>query len=96
MQGHLQKAPGGNDFIYLGYPMHLTPTEFRILDYIAERRGGAVDAETLLEHCYQGKIPDVSNVSVRISAINQKARTIGGRRLLYLVNGRGYKICDDI
>lgn len=76
--------------------MHLTPTEFRILNYIAERQGGAVDAETLLEHCYQGKIPDASNVSVRISAINQKARTIGGRRLLYLVNGRGYKICDDI
>lgn len=96
MQGQLCKASNGKDYIYLGYPMHLTPTEFHILDDIVERQGGASDAETLLKHCYQGRIPDVSNVSVRVSAINQKARTIGGRKLLHLVKGRGYKICDDI
>lgn len=92
----LYKAQSGKDYLYLGYPMHLTPIEFRILDYVVERQGGAVDAQALLEHCYRGKIPDASNVSVRISAINQKARTIGGRKLLHLVSGRGYKICDDI
>lgn len=92
----LFKAPSGKDYIYLGYPMHLTPTEFRILDYIAERQGGAADADALVAHCYSGKSADAANVSVRVSAINQKARTIGGRRLLHLAQGRGYKICDDI
>ena len=91
---HLQKAPNGKDFVYLGYPMHLTPTEFCILDYIAEHRGASADA--LLTHCYKGKVPKQSNVSVRISAINQKAYTIGGRRLVHLVYGHGYRICDDI
>lgn len=89
-------APNGKDYIYLGYPMHLTPTEFRILHYIAQREGGAADADALLAHCYAGKEPDASNVSVRISAINQKAHKIGGRRLLQHVQGRGYKFCDDI
>ncbi|MBR2446363.1 MAG: helix-turn-helix domain-containing protein [Clostridia bacterium] len=92
----LFRAPSGKDYIYLGYPMHLTPTEFRILDYIAERQGGAADADELAAHCYPGKSADAANVSVRVSTINQKAHTIGGRKLLHLVKGRGYKICDDI
>ncbi len=89
-------SSNGRDFIYLGYPMHLTPTEFRILSYIVERQGGAADAKALLASCYAGKVPDASNVAIRISAINQKARAIGGRRLICFVTGRGYKICDDI
>ena len=48
----LFKAPSGKDYIYLGYPMHLTPTEFRILDYIAERQGGAADADELAAREY--------------------------------------------
>ena len=94
MQRLLYRAHDGKDFVYLGYRMHLTPTEFRILAYVTEH--GTANADVLLAHCYEGSVPDVSNVSVRISAINQKARTIGGRRLLHLVHGRGYRLCDDI
>ena len=90
----LYLAKDGKDFIYLGYPMNLTPTELRILTYVTEH--GSADADALLAHCYAGRVPDVSNVSVRISAINQKARAIGGRRLLHVVQGRGYRMCDDI
>lgn len=93
-QQHLYPTQDGKDFIYLGYPMHLTPTEVRILGYIAQH--GTADASALLAHCYAGREPSASNVSVRISAINQKARSIGGRKLLHLVAGRGYRLCDDI
>jgi len=95
-KAHLYQAENGKDFILLGYPMHLTPTEFRILSYFSQREGTTVDADALLAHCYHGKQPDVSNVSVRISLINQKAARIGGRRLIRFVRGRGYKFCDDI
>ncbi|MBQ7380335.1 MAG: helix-turn-helix domain-containing protein [Clostridia bacterium] len=90
----LYPTSDGKDFIYLGYPLRLTPTEVRILGYITEH--GTADVDALLAHCYAGREPNASNVSVRISSINQKARTIGGRRLLHLVQGRGYRLCDDI
>ena len=93
-QQHLYPTEDGKDFVYLGYLMHLTPTEARILGYIAQH--GTADADALIAHCYAGREPRASNVSVRISAINQKARAIGGRRLLHLVQGRGYRFCDDI
>ena len=95
-QAHLVIAPDGKDILYLGYPMHLTPTEFRILSYLMQREGGTSDADAILAHCYQSKQPDASNVSVRISLINQKASLIGGRKLILFVRGRGYKFCDDI
>lgn len=99
MHGHpknLYVAPNGKDFLYLGYPMHLTPTEFRILHYVVQREGMASDAQSIAEHCYGMREGNAANVSVRISAINQKAWAIGGRKLLRCVQGRGYKFCDDI
>lgn len=91
---HLNVADNGKDAFLLGYPMHLTPTELRILCYIADH--GCADADTLLAHCYEKREANVANVSVRISAINHKAAAIGGRRLIQFVYGRGYKFCDDI
>lgn len=92
----LYQAQNGKDFVYLGYRMHLTPTEFRILHYIVQMEGSAVRVREIIAHCYDGNGADAANVSVRINGINQKARVIGGRKLLHNVRGRGYTFCDDI
>ena len=83
------------DFWFLGYRMLLTPTEFRILQYIVQMEGSAVRAREICSHCYEGGA-DAANVSVRISSINQKAQRIGGRRLLHHARGRGYVFCEDL
>lgn len=83
------------DFLFLGYRMQLTPTEFRILQYILQMEGSAVRAREICSHCYEGGA-DAANVSVRVSSINQKAQRIGGRKLLHHARGRGYVFCDDI
>lgn len=83
------------DFWFLGYRMHLTPTEFRVLQYVLQMEGSAVRAREICSHCYRSGA-DAANVSVRISAINQKAQRIGGRKLLHHARGRGYLFCDDI
>ncbi len=77
----------GTDFRYLGYRMHLTPTELRILRALTEHaicRADALDAG------------DAASVSVHVCSINKKAQTIGGRRLICARRGRGYALCDDI
>lgn len=73
----------GEDYLYLGYPMHLTPTEFAILHALQEK--GTYDAGE-----------NAASVSVHVCAINKKAQSIGGRRLIRTLRGRGYRLCDDI
>lgn len=77
----------GTDCCYLGYSMHLTPTELRIVRALCEHavcRADALDAS------------DAASVSVHVCSINKKAQTIGGRRLICARRGRGYALCDDI
>ncbi len=79
----LQQDSKGKDFLYLGYPLHLTPKELHIVQALVEF--GSFDAA---EHA--------ASVSVHVCAINKKAQIIGGRRLIRTVRGRGYRLCDDI
>ena len=77
----------GKDFLYLGYPLRLTPTELRIVSALTEHR--SCDALTL-------DAGSEATVSVHVCAINKKAQAIGGRRLICKVKGGSYRFCDDI
>ncbi len=79
--------PLEKDYSYLGYPMHLTPTELRIVRALTENR--SCDVMTL-------GVGNAATVSVHVCAINKKAQTIGGRRLICKVKSAGYRLCDDI
>lgn len=92
----LNPTSDGKDYAFLGYRMGLTPTEHRILQYLVQMEGSAVRARELCAHCYRDAEVDRANVSVRINSINQKARRIGGRKLLRFARGRGYLFCDDL
>lgn len=69
----------------LGYELHLTPNEKRILSAVA--KGGATSTE-LLESITHLRRVGVSNVAAHISAINKKAKEIGSRRLIVSKNGK--------
>ena len=79
----LQIDEGGKDFLYLGYPLHLTPAEFGILHALAKQGSYGTDK------C-------APSTSVHVCAINKKAQRVGGRRLICTERGRGYRLCDDI
>ena len=84
---HLVIDEQGSDFLYLGYRMHLTPTELRIVRALCEHascRADALDAG------------GAASASVHVCSINKKAQAIGGRRLICARRGRGYTLCDDI
>lgn len=83
----LQADQSGKDFLYLGYPLCLTPAELRIVRYLTENGSGNAQAFGA---------GSAASVSVHVCAINKKAQAIGGRRLIRMVRGRGYRFCDDI
>ncbi len=85
----LRKDDKGKDFLFLGYPMHLTPTELRIVQCLIEHENATCDIASF-------DAGSAATVSVHVCAINKKAQSIGGRRLIKTVRGRGYRFCDDI
>ena len=66
----------------LGYPLRLTPTENKLLTLITER--GEASAELLCSLLNEGV--SRQNVAVHISAINRKAQSISGRKLVCFKN----------
>ena len=83
----LQQSGDGKDYLYLGYPLRLTPAELQIVRTLAD--GGRCDVASL-------GAGSAATVSVHVCAINKKAQIIGGRRLIKTERGRGYRLCDDI
>jgi len=76
--------------IFLGYELHLTPSEKQILSAVAE--GGATSSELLARIAHLRRV-GLSNVVAHISAINKKAKEIGSRRLI--VNQKGKYILNE-
>jgi len=76
---------------YEDRPLRLTPTEFRVLEYLLVHRGVVVPTRTLLEGiwgCEQAVGPDV--VRVTVFRVQHKLSEAGGRHLLTTVRGVGF------
>ena len=78
---------------YDGAPVHLTPTEFRILHYLMVNRQRPVSAAELVGHNFDGaSIKTTNEIPVYISRLRDKL----GRSAIETVFGRGYRLaCGD-
>lgn len=64
--------------VLLGYPLRLSPSERKLLVYIAENGGADIDSLSSL----LGSGVKRGNVAVHINSINKKAFDISGRKLI--------------
>jgi DNA-binding response OmpR family regulator len=72
-----------------GEPLHLTPKEFGVLEYLMTRPGHVVSAEELLEHVWdENADPFTQTVRVTVGTLRRK---LGGD-LIETVVGRGYRL----
>ncbi len=76
-----------------GRPIALTAMEYRVLEYLALRRGALVSKEELLEHLYDFNWERFGNViEVYISGLRRKLEGVAGERLIHTVRGLGYAL----
>jgi two-component system, OmpR family, alkaline phosphatase synthesis response regulator PhoP len=77
-----------------GKPLALSPVEFRLLEYLMERRGVVVTREELLENVWSVKGDTFSRtVDVHIAGLRKKIEEDSRYpRLLLTVKGAGYKL----
>ena len=76
-----------------GTPIILTAMEYRVLEYLALRRGALVSKMELLEHLYDYNWEKFGNViEVYISGLRRKIDTVAGERMIQTVRGLGYAL----
>jgi len=74
----------------------LTAMEYRVLEYLAMRRGALVSKEELLEHLYDYNWEKFGNViEVYISGLRRKIEGVAGEKLIQTVRGLGYTLRSD-
>lgn len=79
-----------------GKEIVLTAMEYRVLEYLAYKRGAIVSKTELLEHLYDYNWERFSNViEVYISGLRRKIDTFGTVKLIHTVRGLGYALRPD-
>lgn len=79
-----------------GKPLTLSPVEFRLLEYMIERRGAVVTREELLENVWGLQADTLSRtVDVHIAGLRKKIEADSRYpRFLLTVKGTGYKLAQ--
>jgi DNA-binding response OmpR family regulator len=73
--------------------LHLTPMEYRVIEYLLLHAGSIVSKTELLEHLYDYNWEKFSNViEVYVSGLRRKIDTEGQRKLVHTVRGHGYLV----
>lgn len=76
-----------------GTPVDLSPTEYRILEYLMHRPRMIVSKRELLEHLYDFTWEHHSNViEAHVSNLRRKLRVATATMMLETLRGRGYRI----
>jgi DNA-binding response OmpR family regulator len=79
-----------------GRVAHLTPMEYRVLEYLAHRPRAVVSKEELLEHLYDYNWEKFSNViEVYISGLRRKIDAGSEIKLIHTSRGQGYALRDE-
>jgi two-component system response regulator PhoP len=76
-----------------GELIDLSPTEYRLLEYLIFRPRAIVSARELLEHLYDYNWQHHSNViEAHISNLRKKLRAVGEETTIATLRGRGYRL----
>ena len=81
--------------VYMGYPLHLSPTEHMLLRCLLYRYPKITSADELLTLCFDNA-QGVANLSVHISSINRRAAQLDPRPLIVNAYGKGYRLRDGL
>jgi DNA-binding response OmpR family regulator len=94
--GDLTMDPASHEVQRAGRPIHLTPTEFHVLEVLLDNAGHVVARKELLRAAWGSDASaDDNNLDVTMSALRAKIDKGRGPRLIHTVRGFGYKIAES-
>jgi two-component system response regulator PhoP len=79
-----------------GQPLDISPTEYRILEYLIHRPRAIVSKQELLEHLYDFDWEHHSNViEAHVSNLRRKLNIVGTEPLIETLRHRGYRLREE-
>ena len=79
-----------------GRPIELSPTEYRILEYLIHRPRAVISKQELLEHLYDFDWEHHSNViEAHVSNLRRKLNIAGSEPLIETLRHRGYRLWGE-
>ncbi|MGE3275011.1 MAG: response regulator transcription factor [Vicinamibacterales bacterium] len=79
-----------------GQPVHLTATEYRLLEFLVRRAESIVTRDQLAEHVWGGDYDPFSNVAdVYVGYVRRKLQKATAVPLIHTVRGLGYMLRQD-
>ena len=95
--GDLSLDPARHEVCRAGSRVHLTPTEFALLECLMRRPDDALTRKVLIEHVWDFAFDgDPRIVNVYIRSLRDKIDRPFGRASLQTVRGLGYRIRDEL
>lgn len=90
-------TPSRGTVTLAGLPVHLTPTEYRILVALASRPTDVLSREVLSRDVWGYEDVDVGHlIDVHVGRLRRKLRCVSPRgATVHTVRGRGYAICSE-
>ncbi len=93
--GSLSVRPAEQNVLHGDLTVELSPTEYRILEYLMYRPRVIVSKRELLEHLYDFTWEHHSNViEAHISNLRKKLRAVTESEVLETLRGRGYRLAS--
>jgi two-component system response regulator PhoP len=79
-----------------GQTLDLSPTEYRLLEYLIHRPRAIVSKQELLEHLYDFEWEHHSNViEAHVSNLRRKLNVAGTEPLIETLRHRGYRLREE-
>ena len=95
--GPLRLDTTGQNVSIAEQPVDLSPTEYRILEYLMHRPRMIVSKRELLEHLYDFTWEHHSNViEANVSNLRKKLRNVAEVLVLETLRGRGYRLAPPV
>jgi two-component system cell cycle response regulator CtrA len=80
-----------------GKPIHVTPTEFTVLEALALGKGMPLTKESLMRHIYGGiDEPDAQTIDVLVCRLRRKLNEAGVSGFIETVWGQGYMVSSQM
>ena len=80
-----------------GVPVHLTPSEYKVLELLSLRKNSVLTKEMCLNHLYNGlREPEVKIIDVFICKLRKKLARLGAGEMIATLRGRGYVLREIV
>ncbi len=93
-RGPLVLDPGTMDVLASGVPLHLTRTEFRILELLMLRAPAVVDRRLIAQHAWKDETEPIGSNAIDVQMARLRAKLAGSGAQIATVRGAGYRLAE--